>query len=687
MLSVETEEPPLYTNSRTSLVVCTVLINMIGAYVIASYLFQNSKLTLTMPSSPLPKVIEQIARASGERLAVSTVFAEEPFVVNVENVTSEELTTKIAYSLYGKWVPQKDGVRMLVSDTQALAKRRELVDNQSQKDLHDGLIYVQMQLTRQPAELDDKAVKEIKRRLAIEEQLQNAATTSRNWDLTVLNSDTNELVPSWRATAKLVLGLDPKVLQQMPDGSREVWSDQPTEMQHRLPDNTDQILETYRRELGLFSANKDIRRVLIIVRKWNETHSFNISLQALDGTGRIVDTGFLQLRPDADRLKIPLKNRDALPQTPNESVFEVSDEVSDARLCLQSMGKDKRRSQILSKWLPKFKDPVHYEPTQWHMAADLTPISQSLHLNFVGSPSDRTLGNYWEKENLTPTQYLLRHKEAIDVSQKGWLILRRPIDVTRSSRSEARDFIRSSTANGGVSVDSAAAWASKSSDNYAFVCWLGDHLNILFTAHGPYSTLATLSDSSNLRLWHSLGDASREGLRRGNSLKVEDLNGDAKEILRRLVFWEEAIDDKEPTDLFPQGIKGGTLSLSIQEKPILVGWNSNAPRSLADMPLDPTMLGRLSVSGNPFFKITSNEYQSWNRYLLGVNRKYRLKIMLEPGHYPFTIALTETFIKPGQSPRETLPSEFAKAIAEAKASARRRGTANPNKNGSPPPLL
>jgi hypothetical protein len=267
-----------------------------------------------------------------------------------------------------------------------------------------------------------------------------------------------------------------------------------------------------------------------------------------------------------------------------------------------------------------------------------------------------------------------------------WLVVLSQDRLDRCSRAEGADLIRESVRLGGISIDSAAAWVSRTSGPYPFENWVGDYLHVLLSSGGPYSATSTTGDPEALRLWADFGPSGRARLRRGDTISLSDLEPEAKTQISKLVYWLGCLDSDavDPTDRLPNGISDGTVNLTVTEMPVFAAWSSKVGPAVSPHPLDSKTFGKFLAVGNSWSEVPAETYRAYDRYQMGLHRSYKLHFLIRPGGAPMTLQLSETFFDPSDEPMDRLPD----AVRAEVDTARRTAMAAPpdtSTKGSIPP--
>lgn len=645
----------------------------------------HQTVTITLPPTRLSEALPLIAKAANQRLSVSGALQDEVVFVHATNVDPKPLLTHLAACLYARWESKEDGSQQLVIDATALTNLKKEEDTKSRETLVKSLEYVAERLRKQPAQLDAAFIKGYRERKAQDDARRKAAQEAEDWAQVFVSADVLEETPSWRAAGRIapLLGIDQ--LLSMPTDSKEVWAEQPTSVQKPFPPAVRQILANYRRELSLLDPESQVHQVLVSAQRWESGGSFNIFLKAYDGTGKVIDQGFLRLNNDGERMKVPYNQRDIIKPLPDEKPIVIPQEATDARTFLAATGDQAVKDSLFPIWKPIILNPIQNEPTQWHLGTSLLTLAKDTNRNIAGTLSDFIGSRYWEAPKDTPSQLLTKNAAFVKEAPDGWLVAYPNEKITRLSRTNAMALLAECDRSGGLSVDAAAKWIGNSPDRYASVTWLGDYVGALLPGVGPYSAIATLGNDQALRLWTTFSSSTMRALRAGETINLANLSSASKTHIQKLVYWWDAIEgEKEPTDQFPNGIDSGTLKMTITEKPLLIAWNASQGRPVNPMAMDAKSLGTGLAKGSTYYQISPEIYQSYNRFIIGVHRSYRFEFSFNPGPVPMELTVGETFFDPKTTAVDRLPSNISAEVEKARVAALAKPTA-PSVTTTPPP--
>ena len=625
--------------------------------------------TVSFAPCPLPLALERLSAAVGERLECAPALRDEVLVLRLKDADGARVLREVADCLGARWEARGEGRKILLRDPQA-ARRREQEELQASLDTVRGsLAYLARRLKEQPPTFGAAEAAAFRLKTDQEKRAKEAAEAAKDYDRMFLASGAAELSPAWRAAARIMPRIGEKELLASPVNSRVVWTEKPTAVQRRFPVGATSILRDYRRELAALNPTAEPARFRLIAKRWEHGGAFNVEFQALDGGGKVVDTAFLRMANDMDRLKTPGAGQKPAPPLPGEKPLPYRDEEREYATVMSDLeGEGPAKAALLRKWRPILADPVAHEPTQWLPAGRLLAAAEAMGKNLVGTPGETT-GSLYERlpESETPSQFVAKSYGVVE--RDGWLILTDPERIARISRSKAKALIGDAVRQGGLALDRVAAWVGASPDRFPFTNWVGDHLSTLLTSGGPYSASAVLHDEYNLRLWDALGGPARRALREGRTIDLNGLPPLGKEWVARLAYWFGGVEGGEPTEILPDGIAGGTVGMKVEETALILPSSSKEGDARTTMAMSAEMLGKYLAKGDPYREIKVDVFRRFDRYRLGVYREYTLTFLLGPQRIPMSVGLAESFLDPTAPALTALPRKVQDEVDAARAKA------------------
>jgi hypothetical protein len=664
---------------------------MIAGLALASVLLSAAtrapKVTVSFPSVPISEALETISKQSGLNLKASPSVKDDLLFVRVHDAVPSRLIAVIAKTLDAKW--DRDGdAWVLHRDEKAERRRAVAVYEQEAATWRGSMNYLRKRLATEPATYDDDSARAQRRHSETEEQARKAAERNNDFARMFQFDHSTEETPAWRAGARLALLMDEATVLKMPYRAREVWAEQPTSVQSLFPNYAAQTLQTYRQELLAYNPQVSVSRVKLALTRWESGGQFSAKLVALGPDGSTVDQADLRLANDTDIISQPGGHSFVPPiPKPGEGPI-ILPELAIEQLAVLASG-SVAPSEMMAKWRPVLCRPVDHEPLRLMMSAAFVAAAEAMDVNLVGTPDEQSFFKYWSNDTTgaahdTPSQFFARQKADSAQEDDGWFIVRPSRPIYRLSRLLGQGILKDSVSQGGLSVDEAASWAGPDPYEYPFIDWLGDAVETLFPAQGRFSVLSTTGDEEGLRLWDALGEA-RIGLRRGQVLKISSLSPEAQRKVAELVYWtRNAFGDSDPTELFPNGIQEGLVSLSVEETPGLEAWASKSGEPVSPLMFDAQAFGQALASGSQRTHQTSETFQAMDRFRVGVFRTFTLHFTLMPGARPLTTDLSELMIPPDIGVLDRVPDALQAQIDAARRAELKKPPAKPTVDIPPP---
>lgn len=642
--------------------------------------------TVSFTSLPLPVALKKLSAATGQTLVPSMALQSEVLMLRVDRVPREEVMRRVADMFAAEWSSQPDGSLVLRPEASKVRAREAAILAKSRATLRGSLAYAAKRLREQPERFGPSDAEKLIRRQKADAEARAKAEEAKDYDRVFASGDVEEEKPGWRALARLLPTFDEGKLLAMPPSTRAVWSERPTRLQNAFSPAANAVLQRYREELAVLKPDVDVARVKVVFSRWEHGEAHNAEITAYGPTGLVVDQGSIRMANDSEKLKIPYSQRFAIPPKGNATPMELPPEaIEHAEVLNRREIPSKKRQELLAKWRPILTDPEHHEPTSWLPALGYLHAAKGLNMNLIGSVSELTGLAYDKVKNSeTPAQFLAQRQFGATIGKDGWITVENVERLTRVSRARAGLMLRDAIKQGGLSVDSAAAFAAASPDVWPFTNWVGEALTVFFPAQGRRSVLATTGDDRLLRFWHELGPEIRGSLRDGRTIDLHRLPARAQSHLEFMLFHEERLQGVEPTDIFSNGI-AGALRMKVVETPIFTSWIAADGETSDVAPVDASLYGTWLAVGNRGRELPAEAYRRRDRFRLGLDRTYRLRFEFV-GTEPLEESLVEVFFDPNAAPMDRLPPDLAKAVEAARVKA----LSQPPKpaistGGAPPP--
>lgn len=651
----------------------------------AAVIFSDPTVTVSFTSLPLPVALKRLSEATGKVLEPSMALQHEVLMMRVKDVPRDEVLRRVANLYAAEWSPQADGKLILRPEAAKIRAREATTMAKARETLRGSLAYVAKRLKEQPERFGPKEADALTKRQGAEEAARKQAEETGNYERAVTSGSAHEETPGWRALGRLLPTFDQNQLLAMPSSTRAVWAEQPTRLQNPFPAASRAILQRYRDELAAMKPDADLVRVKVVFKRWEHGEAHTAEIFAYGPHGRLVDSASIRMANDNTELKVPYSQRFPVPARGDETPMKLPAEaIEHGRVLNRRKQPAVERAALVAKWRPILSDPEHFEPTGWLPSVGYVAAAEALNMNLIGAPSELT-GLVYEAlpPNETPSQFLARRRFGLTIEKNGWITVENIEKLTRTPRSRGGNLLREALRRGGVSVDSAAAFAAASPDIWPFTTWVGEALGVFFPAGGPRSVLATTGDDTLLRFWFELGDENRRNLREGRTVDLRRLPLRAQPYLDFMIFHEERIQGVEPTEVFANGVTG-TLRLEVVENPIFTSWRASEGEPSDVVPQDAGEFGVALAKGNSWRQIPADAYRQRDRFRLGVQRTYRLSFTFN-GATTLDDSLTEVFFDPTTPAVNQLPENLL-GLVEA---ARQKALAEPAKptttGGAPPP--
>lgn len=607
-------------------------------------------LTVSFAPLPLPQALERLSSAVGERWTCSPLLRDEPLLAHLEAADPERVKREIADCFDARWDVEKEG--LVLRPDPAARRRRETTELENTK----------RQLASQVARWTGELAKQPFDRTEANALRQQRGTEWLKMDkkgqVTIPSRDNVEPAPALRAAVRLFAALGPAAFASMATGERIVWAERPTPMQRGFTGSTLGILGAFRREEALVAPGNPIDRIRFVATSSYGATGIDLELEvtALSTEGRVIeDVMFTPSSNDEEEKSSGSNPFTAAKETP----LDISHEAADYFDLFRS---NSFRDARFEKWRSRFLDPVTYEPTSWVPGEIFVSAAREQHRNLIGTVDDLSPGIFRLRGTTTPSAIFATLADTV-ILKDGWLLTRSPMRTPRFSRSEARGLFSHVIAQGGLDLDTGADWVAKYPSTLAFGTWFGRTLALLASGSGESGVGATL-DEDRVGFWAALPPAYRAALRDGRTLSVAELPTQAQSVVFRKVYWgaeDDAFADRERTEVLPDGVLGGFVSLRTQEKTVVVPWTGSSGEPVSRRPVSADDLG-LRLAASELHKTPLN----YDHYRLGVQREYHLTFAFPKAAMSLESTMGETFFDPKAIPVEELPADFSKLVDEAR---------------------
>ncbi|RYG33799.1 hypothetical protein EON81_17255 [bacterium] len=613
--------------------------------------------TIELLPMRLDAACERFAAATGERWLPAGALLNEIVAVRLDHAPLSETKAQLAKMLEARW----DGNK-LVPDVAIRRERLAKLTEMSLEKHRNSLAYLAKRLAQQSTELTAKDVAATALKQKAEEEMRKDAEARQDWSRIFRSSLSYEESPAWRAAAR--------VAPTLPFTSeRTVYSDKPTPAQKGLPLTLRPIFDQYRRELTLTGKPADFSRIRILLEPWGEGSGTTLSLTALGPDNKTIDTVSIRMNGDSELMNT---GGYKLPVIPPGKELPMSEETKSYFAFVNDDHKDtsnRNKAALRSQWAEKLSHPVENEPLVWQRGEAYVRTAAAAGKQMIAWMSDFQNLRYDQASPWVPARFMPPIDGMVEV-EKDWMLVGRLRSVEgRVDRAAAGRMLQDSLKQGGLTVDAASAFAvGVTAKDDPFLNWVGDAVISLFSGTGGYSALGTTINGNGLRLWGGMTVLQRDALRKGRTVRIAELPALSREEIRKAVY-EASVLEGEPTDLLPNGLEDGNVTLKVDEKPLTIGWNDAKGESDKPLPMPAESFGKGLALGVPYFEIPATEIRSWNRFRMGIHRRFLLNIQFDSGP-SYEDSVNETLFPPGNKTVAQLPAAFISAAEKARAEAR-----------------
>jgi hypothetical protein len=205
--------------------------------------------TYTTKAALMPRVLDDISKASGVRLEASAKVASDVLIVNVKSVPVTELMKQIADVDHAQWETTKVGFRLVRTDTLE-AKLRGGIRDVRARDF-DRIIEERITSTQAKAPFDKNRARLLASQL--EEALKGISSTSPTFEAYNVVTAMSPKLPVGRGIDRILAAIGGKELATLPEARRVVYGLPATRMQRTLPANALREVDEIIRESSLWA--------------------------------------------------------------------------------------------------------------------------------------------------------------------------------------------------------------------------------------------------------------------------------------------------------------------------------------------------------------------------------------------------------------------------------------------------
>jgi hypothetical protein len=321
----------------------------------------SSLVTVTFAPCPLPKALEKLSEATGERLLCARSLYDEVLIARLEGADKERVLREVAFSLDAKWEVTPEA-RVLKPDLLLRQKSEADRRRETNRKLAAALADAKKTLAQLPPKLTKEHVAEYRQYLSEWERTRNESIrTGDSVDASSPGGIGGIGDPAWRALTRFIGTFTVGSLAALAPSQRVVWSERPTAMQSPFTGPMLGIASAFRREMALLDPSRPVGRARFILKSHGEA-SFTVQFDALNARGETVGHATETLRESAEEELEPPKPPPA-PLEPEKPIVIPSESAE--YFSIVNMRERTIRGALFDRWLPKLADPVRFEPTAW----------------------------------------------------------------------------------------------------------------------------------------------------------------------------------------------------------------------------------------------------------------------------------------------------------------------------------
>jgi hypothetical protein len=543
-------------------------------------------LTYTSAALPIQRICDDLSKQAGVKLRVTDDLASEPLVLRFKDVPLREAMDQIAATVKAEWIESKNEI-LLTRSQKLQQKLEEEAYALRFSRITEGIAETKKRLAAQGllgATEAQNLVNEFARIQNLDPERLNSMEVRQQNDRLSAN------MPGSRFAAKIIATLDPEQVANLPEGERIVMSNFPNRMQHpianwdpawldQLVTEMNHIVDAMERQLGReLVAKTALRRIeprddLKVLADLREGH---IGIRVADSEGRIhafADLNFL-FHDQLDR-RAKMEEAERLSRSKPIPLSPLAKELS--QRIRSATNRDPYANQPSPAVLQFLKSPETNDPLSQGFSDFMLGYAENEDVNVVAYVPDLVI--YWSliQARTDPVRAdvffeSLKVLRTVDLEfDDNWVtvspIMPLETSLSRTPRNVLGDFVRHVTQQGYLSIDAAANLALQLRDDQIGVA--SNYLALIFGTQ----VRAIFSDMDLLRFYGSLSPELKQPSRSKHTLSLNEFGSDQQELLRRMVYRDGYLQDKnardpeawegamwtvanDPTEAFPEGLPG-----------------------------------------------------------------------------------------------------------------------------------
>lgn len=205
-------------------------------------------ITYTSRARPLKEVLAKLSSETGLHLTAADDMIFEPLILDVEEVSAQEVMDKIAIVFQAKWVPTKDGQRLARSKEDISALQKQISDERTTDTR--AAIKALVDLQKQNGQLTPESALAIAKSFSSQERNEETGRVILPWKDQFYRSNQ---MPITRLAIKVLSRFDPEELADV-EFQRAVYSNDPLPLQQLLPKFDPHLIQDYLSERAILAA-------------------------------------------------------------------------------------------------------------------------------------------------------------------------------------------------------------------------------------------------------------------------------------------------------------------------------------------------------------------------------------------------------------------------------------------------
>lgn len=553
-------------NTRT----LTIMLALAAAWPVAGQDL-GKKVSLTLPAVEVKEALRQLGAQTGLKFEASGRVTGEPLLLDVHDVTVQDLMPRIAAAMKAEWEKIPDGFRLTRSpaldrqqENAEVAARTAAIKKSLQRYLDEHQKMGQWDAETLAKLVDaekkqrERTMKDIERNLAGD----NAMMISM--------ASNGSQTPAGTALYEVLKGISARDLAQIQPGARVVYSSNPTPMQRSTSFDARQAINRFvtahnmlanavANEPALpnkvtFQGGLDLQakpiagavgKLLVIVTRQAADSPLTLHLKIADQSGKIIASSqaYVDVTETPTETKLPAPNKAIKLSEPADELVKLLREDGESSRSsvnvmeingdrvVMSSGDPEVGKPISPALLDKLVHPDKVDPLSLFVSEALIQASAAKGTNLVASPPDAAFGAYagiLSKESNAGTVLGLVGQAGMTAEEKdGWLVLSPTTPYAsrqgRMSRSALGNLLRSIVGAGYARLNEMGAYAA-SLPVYREEKGPDDHyLQVISpAAYRDYRDMLAVSEGM-LVLYGMLSSEQRRVLESGQNLLARNL--------------------------------------------------------------------------------------------------------------------------------------------------------------------